>query len=106
MSPMKRAILSILALGLLAGCAQSIRTPVIDYDSVPEAPASAAPLAARYKAALDLLKAEKWSEGLANLETLESDIIKKNRKGNLDDLLEQVAETRQAVANYLDATAD
>lgn len=106
MYPMKRALLTILALGLLAGCAQTPRAPAIDYDSVPEAPASAAPLAARYQAALGLLKAEKWAEGLADLETLEADVIKKNRKGNLDDLLEHVAETRQAVADYLDANAD
>ena len=106
MYPMKRALPTILALGLLAGCAQPPRAPAIDYDSVPESPASAAPLAARYKAALDLLKAEKWTEGLSSLESLEADVIKKNRKGNLDDLLEQVAETRQAVADYLEASAD
>ena len=103
---MKRALLTILAIGLLAGCARPQRAPAIDYDSVPESPATAAPLAARYKEALDLLKAEKWTEGLASLESLEAAIIKKNKRGNLDDLLEYVSETRQAVADYLEAAAD
>jgi hypothetical protein len=89
---MKRAFLPILALAALVGCA----TPGMDE-------VVARKQAERYQAALELLKADKWTEALAELERLEADLIRNNEGGRFDDLLEHVAETLEEVADHLAA---